>query len=88
MHWNITLASLAFVWFIPFKVLQKEESVRSSQPNQISCLTASPLITPEDNFQVLEMIIIPSHGHSWHFSGSMYSWTILTGDNSFGSIEL
>ena len=55
---------MTFVPFIPFKVLQKEESVRSSQPNQISCPTASPLITREDNLQVLEMIIIPSHGHS------------------------
>ena len=61
---QIYLKTMTFVPFIPFKVLQKEESVRSSQPNQMSCPTASPLITREDNVQVLEMIIIPSHGHS------------------------
>ena len=70
MRWNITLASFAFVWFIPFKVLQKGESIRSSQPNQISWPTASPSITRGDNHQVLEMIIIPCHGHS-NFWGSM-----------------
>ena len=64
MRWNITLALLAFVWFIPFLVLQNEEGARSSQPNQISCPKASPPITREDNLQVLEMIIIPYHGHS------------------------
>ena len=45
MRWNITLATFAFVWFIPFKVLQKGQSIRSSQPNQISWPTASPPIT-------------------------------------------
>ena len=34
MRWSITLASFAFVWFIFFKVLQKGESICSSQPNQ------------------------------------------------------
>ena len=70
MHWHIKLALLAFVWFI--KVLQNEEGARSSQPNQVSCPKASPLITREDNFQVLEMIIIPYYGHS-NFWGSMYT---------------
>ena len=40
---QIYLKTMTFVPFIPFKVLQKEESVRSSQPNQISCSTASPV---------------------------------------------
>ena len=70
MRWNITLASCAFLWFIPFKALKKGESIRSSQPNQISWPTANPPITRGDNHQVLEMIIIPYHGHS-NFWGSM-----------------
>ena len=58
IRWNITLASFALVWFIPFKTLQKGEIFRSSQPP-----TGSLLITREDNLQVLEMVIIPYLRH-------------------------
>ena len=64
MRWNITLASFALVWFIPFKVLQKGYIVRSRKTKAISRTTASPLITREDNLRVLEIIIIPYHEHS------------------------